>query len=195
MEFIVKPPISSLIVISRPTILGGPVVVLVSVVGVEDGCGGVEDGRGGVEDSCGGVEDGRGGVVEELEMVVLIGLVTTPGDIRLDELERLADIDRRDRGSVTEDWEILIELVTTPGAMRLDELEGLGLADIEGKRGVVVVDWEMLIEFVTTPGGIGLDELERPADIERRDRGGVVVDWEMPIELVTTPRGNQARRA
>lgn len=59
--------ISSLIVISRPIILGGSVVVLVSVVGVEDG---------------------RRGVIVEWEMVVLIRvLVTTPGDMGLDELE------------------------------------------------------------------------------------------------------------
>jgi hypothetical protein len=54
-------------VISRPIILGGSVVVLVSVVGVEDG---------------------RRGVIVEWEMVVLIRvLVTTPGDMGLDELE------------------------------------------------------------------------------------------------------------
>src|SRR6267154_4681860 len=104
--------------ISRPIILGGSVVVLLPAVGVEDGCGGVTVERG---------------------TVVLVGVVTTPGDIRLDELERLADIES--------DWETLIGLVT-----RLDELEPL--ADIES-------DWETLIGLVTT-----LDELEPLADIE-----------------------------
>ena len=132
--------ISSLIVISRPIILGGSVVIFVSVVGVEDG---------------------RGGVIVEWEIVVLIGvLVSTPGDMKLDELEILADIDCVLRCVVVAivDWEVLIRLVITPGSIRLDELERL--ADIEGIRGGVTVDWETLIGLVTTPGGMRLDELE-----------------------------------
>ena len=46
---------------------------------------------------------------------------TTPRDIRVEELERPADIERCDHESVIVDWEMLIELVTTPGEMSLND--------------------------------------------------------------------------
>jgi hypothetical protein len=139
VEFIMN-AIPSASVISRPVILGGWVVVVVSVAGVEDG---------------------RGGIIVDWEMG-LIRVVTTPEPIRLDELEPLAGIEGN-CGGVIVDWEMgLIAVVTTPGAIRLDELEPL--AGIEGNCGGVIVDWEVvLIAVITTPGAIRLDELDQLA--------------------------------
>jgi hypothetical protein len=76
--------------------------------------------------------------------MVNIEVVTTPGAMGLDELERPAGIDSEGNcgGVIVGCKMVNIEVVTTPGAMRLDELERLSSVrvDSEGNCGDVIVE-------------------------------------------------------